>query len=329
MSYTPASITVTSGQLPNLLATYYERKAIPNLKANTPFLGMAKQWPLPMKSGNNIQFYSYSLLPANTNQSAEGTVGSPISESSTKINATVGQYSDYINASDLALDVAIDEPGLLNNLSVELNYRLALTLNTLVQYTADSAVGVDGTVNIQLANGSYLTVNNIRSAAQQLVNINARPLYGDGYFGGIMSPLVARDVLNDTSINGLTDILKRGDATREKLLAPLSNEDVIEFGGVKFKQTSTAPSVTISGNTYYNTYIFADDAMFAVFLGKNPENGERNYKLLIQESPANGSTSDPSRMIGGWVSYNVKFTTCLRPGSSMTIRRLQSETSSS
>jgi len=329
MSYTPASITVTSGQLPNLLATYYERKAIPNLKANTPFLGMAKQWPLPMKSGNNIQFYSYSLLPANTNQSAEGTVGSPITESSTKINATVGQYSDYINASDLALDVAIDEPGLLNNLSVELNYRLALTLNTLVQYTADSAVGVDSTVNIQLANGSYLTVNNIRSAAQQLVNINARPLYADGYFGGIMSPLVARDVLNDTSINGLTDILKRGDATREKLLAPLSNEDVIEFGGVKFKQTSTAPSVTIGGNTYYNTYIFADDAMFAVFLGKNPDNGERNYKLMIQESPANGSTSDPARMIGGWVSYNIKFTTCLRPGSTMTIRRLQSETSSS
>jgi hypothetical protein len=32
------------------------------------------------------------------------------------------------------------------------------------------------------------------------------------------------------------------------------NEDVISFAGVKFKQTSTAPTVTISGNTYYNTY---------------------------------------------------------------------------
>jgi hypothetical protein len=86
--------------------------------------------------------------------------------------------------------VAIDEPGLLNNLSVELNYRLALTLNTLVQYTADSAVGVDSTVNIQLANGSYLTANNIRSAIQQLVNVNARPLYADGQFGGIINPNV-------------------------------------------------------------------------------------------------------------------------------------------
>lgn len=191
-----------------------------------------------------------------------------------------------------------DEPGLLNNLSVELNYRLALTLNTLVQYTADSAVGVDSTVNIQLANGSYLTANNIRSAIQQLVNVNARPLYADGMFGGIINPNVVKDVYNDSSINGLTDILKRGDSTREQLLMPLSNEDVVTFAGGKFKQTSTAPSVTISGNTYYNTYIFGDDAMFAVFLGKNPDSGERNYRLLIQEAPANGSTSDPARMIG-------------------------------
>ena len=111
-------------------------------------------------------------------------------------------------------------------------------------------------------------------------------------------------------MNGLTDILKRGDSTREQLLAPLSNEDVITFAGAKFKQTSTAPSVTIGGNTYYETYIFGDDAMFAVFLGKNPDSGERNYRMLIQEAPSNGSTSDPARMIGGWVSYNVKFTTC-------------------
>jgi hypothetical protein len=241
---------------------------------------MAKQWPLPLRQGNNIQFYSYLLLPANTNQAAEGTVGSPITESSTKINATIGQYSDYINASDLALDVAIDEPGLLANLANELNYRLALTLNTLVQLTSDSATGVDSSVNIQLANGSYLTANNIRSAVQSLVAVNARPLYSDGFFGGVIHPAVVKDVFNDSSWNGLTDILKRGDDTREKLLAPISNDDAITFAGVKFKQTSTAPSVTISGNTYYNTYLYGDDALFAVFLGRNPESGERNYKLL-------------------------------------------------
>jgi hypothetical protein len=269
------------------------------------------------------------LLSGNTNQAAEGTVGSPITESSTKIVATIGQYADFINSSDLAMDVAIDDPSLLQNLATELNYRLALTLNSLVQLTADASTGVDSTVNIQLANGSYLTANNIRTAVQQLVGVNARPLTKDGYWGGIIHPTVVHDVLNDTSFNGLTDIIKRNSSMADKLFAPLANEDVIEFAGARFKQTTTAPSVTISGNTYYNTYLFSDDALFSVFLGKNPESGEKNYRLMVQEAPAQGSVSDPARQIGGWVSYNVKYTNTLRPGSTMVIRRLQSETSSS
>ena len=50
---------------------------------------MTKQRPLPLRQGNQIQFYTYALLAANLNQAAEGTVGSPISESSTKIVATI------------------------------------------------------------------------------------------------------------------------------------------------------------------------------------------------------------------------------------------------
>jgi N4-gp56 family major capsid protein len=239
---------------------------------------MTKQKPLPLRYGNQIQFYTYALLGANTNQAAEGTVGSPISESSTKIVATIGQYADYINSSDLAMDVAIDDPSLLQNLATELNYRLALTLNTLVQLTADSAVGVDSSVNIQLAVGTFLTANNIRTAAQQLAGVNARPLLRDGNYGGIIHPFVVRDVLNDTSNNGLSDILKRNESSYGKLLDPISNEDTITFAGVKFKQTTTAPTSVIASNTYYNTYIFGDDAIFSVFLGKNPESGEKNYR---------------------------------------------------
>jgi hypothetical protein len=154
---------------------------------------------------------------------------------------------------------------LLQNLANELNYRLALTLNTLVQLTADSAVAIDALVNIQLANGSYLTANNVRSAAQSLIAVNARPLV-DNKFGGIIHPSVVRDILNDTSFNGLTDIIKRDEGMRSMLFELPKNEDVISFAGVTFKQTTTAPTVTISGNTFYNTYIFGEDAIFSVFL---------------------------------------------------------------
>lgn len=203
------------------------------------------------------------------------------------------------------MDVAIDNPSLLQNLSTELNYRLALTLNSLVQITADAAVGVDGTVNINLANGTFLSANNIRSGVQQLIGVNARPLTREGYFGGVIHPFVVRDVLNDTSNNGLTDILKRHADGAQKLMAPLSNESVIEFAGVKFKQTTTAPSGTVDGVTKYNTYLFADDSIFSVFLGKAPNSDEKNYRLMIQEAPAQGSVSDPARQIGGWVSSTL------------------------
>lgn len=87
---------------------------------------------------------------------------------------------------------------------------------------------------------------------------------------------MVRDILNDTSFNGLTDIIKRGDKADMLFTLP-KNDDVIEFAGIKFKQTTTAPTVTISGNTYYNTYVYGDDAIFSVFLGKNPEDGSKNY----------------------------------------------------
>jgi hypothetical protein len=61
---------------------------------------------------------------------------------------------------------------------------------------------------------------------------------------------VVRDVLNDTSFNGLTDVIKRDDSMRKMLFELPGNEDTISFAGVTFKQTSTAPTVTISSNTY-------------------------------------------------------------------------------
>lgn len=89
MSYNPASI-VTSNGMANLAAIHYERKAVPNLKATTPFLSQTTAKPIPLNAGPTTQFYTYALLGANTNQAAEGTVGSPISESTTKITATIG-----------------------------------------------------------------------------------------------------------------------------------------------------------------------------------------------------------------------------------------------
>jgi len=329
MAYTPAVNTVASGNFPNALAVYYERKAIPNLKASTPFLGCTKQWPLPLHSGNVIQFYSYNLLGANVGQTTEGFVGSPVPESSVKIQATIGQYADYTNSSDLFLDTAIDDKGALSSLAEEMNYRLALTLNQLVSTSADALNGIDIAVNQQLSLGTYLTASNLRTIAQQLESVNVRP-FEDNTYAGVINPLVVHDLYNDASFNGLTDIMKRQGDTAKKLFEGLDRDAPLEFAGIKFKSTTTAAAVTISSNLYYPTYIFGDDALLSIFLGPNPaDKNKKNYSLNIQMAPEGGSVSDPARLIGGWISYNVKFVVTPPPGTVMRARKILSQTSSS
>jgi hypothetical protein len=175
---------------------------------------------------------------------------------------------------------------------------LALTLNQLTILTSQSAALIDSNVNIQLANGSYLTANNIRSAVQSLKAVNARPLMASK-MGGVMHPNVVRDVLNDTSYNGLTDILKRGgDSDRAKLIDLPNDDETIEFAGATFKQSTTVPTSTIGGNTYFSTLLYADDALFSVFLGPGTD-GNKNYNLNIKIADPGGSVSDPAGVIGG------------------------------
>jgi hypothetical protein len=45
--------------------------------------------------------------------------------------------------------------------------------------------------------------------------------------------------------------VKRDPEMAKMLFELPKNDDVISFAGVTFKQTSTAPTVTISSNTYY------------------------------------------------------------------------------
>lgn len=37
---------------------FYDKAMLDNLKANTPFLAMSKQMPLPERTGNQIQFFT-------------------------------------------------------------------------------------------------------------------------------------------------------------------------------------------------------------------------------------------------------------------------------
>lgn len=301
MAVSPTSINSANIPANDGAVKFYARGAIKNFKAETPAIWTFKEDFLPVNSGTQMQFYTYNVLGANTTQVGEGVVGSPIGESTTPISCQLGQYADYVNASDFSLQTAIDSPDLMTNLGVELNYRGALTLNQLALNTLDSTASIDSTVNGTLGAGNFLTASNLRSAIAGLEAINVRPFAGNKW-RGLISPLVCRDVLNDQSANGLTDILKRTDAGNATLLGSQSETDFIEYCGIQFKKTSTVPTTTISSNTYYVTYIVGDDAVYSVSLGKTP-GGSMNLQPKIAFAKPGGSGYDPAGVIGGWAAY--------------------------
>lgn len=324
--YSPAS-NLTSN-LPQSTVVYHDRKFVQNLKQNTPWLKVCELRELPLNSGNQLRLYMYNVLGANTNQTSEGTVGSGISVSVNTTTPTIGQYSDYCNVSDIALEMAIDNT--LENIQRELAYRLALSLSTITKTTADAANTTDSKVGaLSKVGAATITRSDITAMTQSLAGQNVKP-FMDGKMVGIVHPFNVGDVINDNTNNSLVDILKR-DAGGQKRLEELpTGEDdaqIMDWGGAYWYQsTLVTQTANYSGTakTANRTYMFGQDAIFRVSLGskegaKVGDGDWRNLKLFMMraETP---TVADPSRVIGGWTSYNVKYTTSLPPDTTMRMR---------
>lgn len=319
--YSPAS--ENSSNLPQSQVVCHDKSFVKNLKANTPYVRCCSRRELPEHSGNQLRLYMYQTLGANTAQVSEGVVGSGITVSVVSNTSTIGQFADYVNVSDISLQTAIDPA--LENIQKELAYRLGLTLSTITKNTADGANAIDASVSgNSLAYNVPFTRTAITSAVQSLAGRNVQSFDG-GYMAGVIHPFIVGDALNDTANNSLTDILKRTAEGQEKLKElPAPDGDmvqVLEWGGVRFHQ-STLVTTTLNyqaqaGKTALRTYIFGEDALIAISLGKKEGqmvgNGDwRNLKLWMFKADV-PTMADPSRVIGGWTSYNAKFVVTLPP----------------
>jgi hypothetical protein len=136
-------------------------------------------------------------------------------------------------------------------------------------------------------------------------------------------------LFNDTTLNGITDILKRSESGQKLLQEGMSesnNFQVVEFAGVKFVQSTNVPltsGVPTTGKSAYSTYIAAKDAVFSIKLGKADVPEGRNFKAEIKQFAP--SVADPAGLIGGAVAYNFKYVAAPRPATTQAFRRIQSE----
>lgn len=334
--YTPASTLITN--LPQAQATYFDKNFIKNLKANTPAIRCTERRELPGQSGNQHRLYMYQAFGANTAQSAEGVVGSGITPTVNTASAVIGQYSDYCNVSDIALETAIDPA--LENIQTEVTFRLALTLNKLVLNVADSANAVDSSVSgLNKAANTPLTRADLTASCQSLRGKSVRP-FDDGanLFQGLIHPFTVGDVVNDTANNSLVDIYKHtttGLSRLDELPGGVDGDFIqcLEFGGYRLFETNTVTQTAnyaASGKVGLRTYMFGYQAVISISLGvkENSMIGEgdwRNMSIWMMKADK-PSLSDPARVIGGWVSYNVKYVATLPPDTVMRLRYIDANT---
>lgn len=316
----PASMGMVD--LPQSMVIAYDKTFVENLKAETPWIRATTRRVLEQNSGNQLRLYMYQNLGANPVQAAEGTVGAGIKATVLQNTSTIGQYADFLNVSDISMQTAIDPA--LDNLEKLMSYRLAQTLNVIVQNTADGAAAIDASVNAHSkAYNVAIATTDITTNVQSLAGRNVMP-FESGFFTGIVHPFIVGDFINDNTNNGITDVLKRtaeGAQKLRELPAPDGdNVQVLEWGGVRFHASTLVkqtPNYQGHGVTALRTYIIGADGVITISLGakENTDIGDGDWRNLQMWAKriTEPSGYDPSRMIGGFTSYNTKMTATLPP----------------
>ncbi len=330
MAHNPASVKTDTPGINHFATVWYDTVAIENLKSHLPFVAATSRRKLPNRNGRTIQLFTYNVLAANTTPGSEGTVGTGINPTSETNQATVLQYFDFMNFSDLVLDTSIDP--ILENASAELGYRAALTANTLARSEFE-VVGAKTGGTIDLADNEFLSAATIREAVMDLRSDDIRAVAAGGMFMGIIHPFAAFDLINDNTVGGVIDILKRDSGNESTLLQRgIQGFNVVDIAGVRFIETNTVATSAdfpSSSKTGYHTYIVGQDAVISVSLGAmDVPDGERNFRLITQKHGP--SLADPAGVIGASVAYNFKYVATGPPGTgaaAVRMRRIRSETS--
>lgn len=328
----PSPTSMSSGQMPQAALTiHYNTKFTKNLKSRTPAQRICSRRDMPMQAGQQYRDFMYNSLPANTQQAAEGVIGSGISLSIPYTTFQLGQWADYVNFSDFVLATTIDPA--LENVEKEMAYRAGQTVQRLALAQFDAARTVDTSVaNQDAANGTTsMTKNTGTSAVGSLRGRNVQPLEGMNRFGVLIHPFFTADMLIDNTNNSYTDVMKHtveGQMKLEELPAPGGNEaTVLSWGGASYFETTiltTTANFKSSGLTAIRTYMAGEDAVLAVKLERpdktNVGDGDYRNMKLWRGKYAQGSSNDPAGMIGGGTSYNIVGTWGLPPDVTMRCR---------
>ncbi|MBE6800675.1 MAG: N4-gp56 family major capsid protein [Ruminococcaceae bacterium] len=223
------------------MKTFYDKTLI---TLASPYLvhdQFGQKRDIPKNGGKIIEFRKFSSLPKALTPLTEGVTPTGNKLNVSAVSATVEQYGDYIEQTDMLELTAVD------NTIVEATKQLAsqagLTMDTIVRneivggtnvlYCPKVADGTETEVTSrsEIDNTSLLRVKDVFKAAAELKAMNAPKI--DGYYVGIIHPYVAYDLMQEAG-NQWMEVQKY--ATPENML----NGEIGCLGGVRFVESTEA-----------------------------------------------------------------------------------------
>ena len=109
MAYSPVNAfnLSSSNVLGQLVDNYLIRRALDALRPVFVFSQIAQNEDIPANEGKTVTWFRRTNMPAATTGVQEGIVGTSLATPPTKtVSATVSQYADFANLSDIMIKVA-------------------------------------------------------------------------------------------------------------------------------------------------------------------------------------------------------------------------------
>jgi N4-gp56 family major capsid protein len=254
----------TTGTMPSVVKTYYEKRFLMRAEKNFVFKQLGTVGRIPKGEGKTVVWNRMTNPSAKTSTLTEGTDPTPSGLSASLISATINQYGNFEQLTDLVELTSID--GTVKEVMDVLAYEAALTIDTVIRDALVAAgtlmyataaysnsAGFTPTRNSINAD-DVITVADVRRAVRQLQRFDAKPLK-DGKFVAVAHPDVIFDLQGDSTwVNAHT--------YTEKGIDNIYNGEAGEIYGTKWLSTSNAPILTNSGSAgteVYQTFIMGKD----------------------------------------------------------------------
>ena len=238
-----SSVPYSSGSgLSAEMKTFYDKTLIELAGPNLVFDQFAQKRPIPEGSGKTIEFRKFNSLPKALKPITEGITPTGNSLTVVPVTATVDQYGDYVELSDMLELTSVDP--IVVEATRQLADQAGRTIDTVVRNrimggtnvnycptVASDGTETEVTSRHSLTKDSKLRVKDVFKAASQLKAMNAPTI--DGSYVAVIHPYVAYDLMQDAKGQWL-DIQKYTDPKN------ILNGEIGTLGGVRFVQSTEA-----------------------------------------------------------------------------------------